>query len=223
LNTKDTSLQKDTTKKPCLPSCSIIASFYKKILIVTIEMTTFGISGKLLLALTTCLVLTVVPIAAFLPATMTTTTMITRSQGFQSSTSRYLFDFLKPQNDPETPKPDEEEEKGGGEATTTTSDDPIEKIFGFFFGAKEDEPMGMKRFGMGEYVPYGAVGKGVMKPNGMNLSGDFGCRFDASGTICSSQFSGSLLFWTRWGPMTSVCQHIQSELMLCVAPSFTFF
>mmetsp|Transcript_25968 Transcript_25968/g.29708 ORF Transcript_25968/g.29708 Transcript_25968/m.29708 type:complete len:319 (+) Transcript_25968:16-972(+) len=27
------------------------------------------------------------------------------------------------------------------------SDDPIEKIFGFFFGKREEEPMGMKRFG----------------------------------------------------------------------------
>ena len=27
------------------------------------------------------------------------------------------------------------------------SDDPVDKIFSVFFGKKEDEPMGMKRFG----------------------------------------------------------------------------
>jgi hypothetical protein len=30
-------------------------------------------------------------------------------------------------------------------------DDPVEKIFSFFFGQKEEEPMGMKRFGRGKY------------------------------------------------------------------------
>ena len=33
------------------------------------------------------------------------------------------------------------------ESDVYTDDDPIEKIFGFFFGKKEEEPMGMKRFG----------------------------------------------------------------------------
>jgi hypothetical protein len=54
-------------------------------------------------------------------------------------TERYFFDFgkKKEQTPPveEVPPPPEEEQ------------DIAEKIFGFFFGAKEEEPMGMKRFG----------------------------------------------------------------------------
>jgi hypothetical protein len=30
------------------------------------------------------------------------------------------------------------------------SDDPVDKIFSFFFGQKEEAPMGMKRFGRGQ-------------------------------------------------------------------------
>lgn len=62
-----------------------------------------------------------------------------------------MFDFLKP-------KEGESDKKS---ATTTAaetsqeetqpdfSDDPVDKIFGFFFGQKEEAPMGMKRFGRG--------------------------------------------------------------------------
>ena len=56
---------------------------------------------------------------------------------------RFMFDFLKPkepENEPEEPAVEEIKEG-------YSSDDPVEKIFGFFFGAKEEEPMGMKRFG----------------------------------------------------------------------------
>ena len=56
---------------------------------------------------------------------------------------RFMFDFLKPkepENEPEEPVVEENKE-------AYSSDDPVEKIFGFFFGAKEEEPMGMKRFG----------------------------------------------------------------------------
>ena len=58
-----------------------------------------------------------------------------RFQAARTTTTRYFFDFLK-----------QEEEK---EPEKVTSDDPVDKIFGFFFGAKEEEPMGMKRFGRG--------------------------------------------------------------------------
>lgn len=61
-----------------------------------------------------------------------------------------LFDNLsggKPEN-----KITEEEKDGDMAAKTTDAghydeDDPIEKIFGFFFGAKEETPYGMARFG----------------------------------------------------------------------------
>jgi hypothetical protein len=52
-----------------------------------------------------------------------------------------MFDFLKPKQEPEEEIPVEQP------ADVDFSDDPIDKIFGFFFGAKEEEPMGMKRFG----------------------------------------------------------------------------
>jgi hypothetical protein len=54
---------------------------------------------------------------------------------------RHLFDFLKPKQEPEEEIPVEQP------TDVDFSDDPIDKIFGFFFGAKEEEPMGMKRFG----------------------------------------------------------------------------
>jgi hypothetical protein len=55
-----------------------------------------------------------------------------------------MFDFLKPK-------------EGGKESGMKSrepeednfSDDPVDKIFGFFFGKKEETPMGMKRFGRG--------------------------------------------------------------------------
>jgi hypothetical protein len=63
----------------------------------------------------------------------------------QSSTILHLFNFGK-EKETEQPKPlpTQEEEAQTG---YIDEDDPIEKIFGFFFGKKEAEPMGMKRFG----------------------------------------------------------------------------
>jgi hypothetical protein len=55
-----------------------------------------------------------------------------------------MFDFLKPK-EPEKP-PEEEPEK---EKAQDFSEDPVDKIFEFFFGQKEEAPMGMKRFGRG--------------------------------------------------------------------------
>jgi hypothetical protein len=76
---------------------------------------------------------------AFLPPTM----MIPRHASSTTTTSRYMFDFLKPK-EPEKP-PEEEPEK----EVQDFSEDPVDKIFGFFFGQKEEAPMGMKRFGRG--------------------------------------------------------------------------
>ena len=77
----------------------------------------------------------------------TSTTRSRISRGYGSTTSRYFFDFLK-QNEPEK-LPEEEPEKVEEQQA---SDDPIDKIFGFFFGQKEDEPMGMKRIGRGAFL-----------------------------------------------------------------------
>ena len=67
-----------------------------------------------------------------------------RFQAARTTTTRYFFDFLKQEEEKEPPKTSEEKEP-----EKVTSDDPVDKIFGFFFGAKEEEPMGMKRFGRG--------------------------------------------------------------------------
>jgi len=69
-------------------------------------------------------------------ATMMTTT----------TTRRNLFDFLKPNEPEDKPASKEEADKG----SQAPSDDPVDKIFSFFFGEKEETPMGMKRFGRGE-------------------------------------------------------------------------
>lgn len=62
-----------------------------------------------------------------------------------ASTARYMFDFFKEKKEQEptssAPQQPEEEEEND------FSDDPIDKIFSVFFGKKEEEPMGMKRFG----------------------------------------------------------------------------
>jgi hypothetical protein len=71
-------------------------------------------------------------------------TMIVQSRS--TTTTRCMFDFLKPK-DPEKAKEEPKEEEA-----VDFSDDPVDKIFGFFFGAKEAEPMGMKRFGRGAWL-----------------------------------------------------------------------
>jgi hypothetical protein len=57
-----------------------------------------------------------------------------------------MFDFLKPK------EPEKSEEEPKENEAVDFSDDPVDKIFGFFFGAKEAEPMGMKRFGRGVFA-----------------------------------------------------------------------
>lgn len=67
-----------------------------------------------------------------------------------TTTSVFMFNFLEP-------KDDESDKKSTAAAETSQevpppadfSDDPVDKIFGFFFGQKEEAPMGMKRFGRG--------------------------------------------------------------------------
>jgi hypothetical protein len=54
-----------------------------------------------------------------------------------------MFDFLKGYKDDKEPKQTEKETI----PPPSDNEDPVEKIFGFFFGQKEEAPMGMKRFG----------------------------------------------------------------------------
>ncbi len=55
-----------------------------------------------------------------------------------------FFNFNKKSEEPAAPESPPKEEEA---AATYTDDDPVEKMFGFFFGAKEEAPMGMARFG----------------------------------------------------------------------------
>ena len=74
-----------------------------------------------------------------------------KSSGNSNANSRlHMFDFLKPKDDKaENEKQAAAAEEEEAPASSYSSDDPVEKIFGFFFGEKEEEPMGMKRFGRG--------------------------------------------------------------------------
>ena len=67
-----------------------------------------------------------------------------------SLSRRHLFDFLN--QDDKGEKTKGESEVADSDSTQPfSSDDPVEKIFSFFFGQKEESPMGMKRFGRGEF------------------------------------------------------------------------
>jgi hypothetical protein len=71
-----------------------------------------------------------------------------------TSTTLLMFDFLKPKEDESVMKNREsedisEQQQQQQQEEGNFSDDPVDKIFGFFFGQKEDAPMGMKRFGRG--------------------------------------------------------------------------
>jgi hypothetical protein len=62
-----------------------------------------------------------------------------------------MFDFLK-NKDQETNNNNDESSSQAAiteeeEEIDDFSDDPVDKIFSFFFGKKEESPMGMKRFG----------------------------------------------------------------------------
>ena len=74
------------------------------------------------------------------------------STSTSTSTVQYMFDFLK-SKDQETNSNNDEESSSQAAITEEEaevddfSDDPVDKIFSFFFGKKEESPMGMKRFG----------------------------------------------------------------------------
>ncbi len=64
-----------------------------------------------------------------------------RTSSSSSTTARFVFNFLDPKKDKN------EDNKSTESSTYIDEDDPVEKIFSFFFGKKEEEPMGLKRFG----------------------------------------------------------------------------
>ncbi len=88
-------------------------------------------------------------VAAFAPMPIDQSISTARST---SITRLGLFDFLK-QDDKEKPQSQKKSNDDDGDDDSTqqfSSDDPVEKIFSFFFGEKEESPMGMKRFGRGK-------------------------------------------------------------------------
>jgi hypothetical protein len=83
--------------------------------------------------------------------------LTTNSQAFQTPQSvrkdtltirnlNNLFKFNKAEPDKNEPEIKEEFQDGAYD-----SDDPVEKIFSFFFGKREESPMGMARFGSGRF------------------------------------------------------------------------
>lgn len=75
----------------------------------------------------------------FLAPTQQTTTTLT---------ARSMFDFFKDDKDQGSSSPQAQQSEEETEAQANDfSDDPVDKIFSVFFGKKEAEPMGMKRFG----------------------------------------------------------------------------
>lgn len=72
--------------------------------------------------------------------------VIPQSQATATSTARYMFDFFKEKKEDDSPSSVPQQSEDEIEANDF-SDDPVDKIFSVFFGKKEDEPMGMKRFG----------------------------------------------------------------------------
>jgi len=70
------------------------------------------------------------------------------TSSFRSTTKQYFFDFGKKKEESkvlEVPTPTDASTTGAGDEYY--EDDIVEKIFGFFFGKKEAEPLGLKRFG----------------------------------------------------------------------------
>jgi len=64
-----------------------------------------------------------------------------------------MFDFLKSEEQESESLPsssnrlDDESPQAEMKTEDGFSDDPVDKIFSFFFGKKEESPMGLKRFG----------------------------------------------------------------------------
>ena len=71
--------------------------------------------------------------------------------GVRPTSSLFLFDFLKQQQQQEDgpEKSNKLESPPAQSNDAEESDDPVDKIFGFFFGKKEEAPLGLKRFGQG--------------------------------------------------------------------------
>jgi hypothetical protein len=74
----------------------------------------------------------------------------TRLSKYPSTTSISMFDFFKGKTG-DSPSPKKESESVET-SVDDFSDDPVDKIFSFFFGQKEESPMGLKRFGRGAYI-----------------------------------------------------------------------
>ena len=64
-----------------------------------------------------------------------------------SSSTLYLGDFFNFNKNEDTAEQQQAAVVAEEEPPKDEDQDPIEKIFGFFFGAKEEKPMGMDRFG----------------------------------------------------------------------------
>ena len=74
--------------------------------------------------------------------------LIPNKQATTISTARYMFDFFKEKKEDDASSSVPQQSEDEIEASSNDfSDDPVDKIFSVFFGKKEDEPMGMKRFG----------------------------------------------------------------------------
>lgn len=84
---------------------------------------------------------------AFAPTTGTVQKPLIQQTTCKRTTGTQLtfFNFNKDSKDEKAE--DVEPEKAKEEQPYTEDDDPVEKMFNFFFGAKEEAPMGMARFG----------------------------------------------------------------------------
>lgn len=77
---------------------------------------------------------------------------IPSKQATTASTAIYMFDFFKDNKEQESSSPSPQQAEEEIETDNNDfSDDPIDKIFSVFFGKKEKEPMGMKRFGIEKF------------------------------------------------------------------------
>lgn len=81
---------------------------------------------------------------AFAPTTSTVQKPLIQQTKRTTGTHLNFFNFGKDSKDEKTEDVQPEEVK---EEQPYSDDDPVEKMFNFFFGAKEEAPMGMARFG----------------------------------------------------------------------------
>jgi hypothetical protein len=89
------------------------------------------------------------------PSTKTVPSNSQSASTLRPSSSLKMFDFFKGNQGEEEEEQKVENRKNVAPASLATATskndaddgDPVEKIFNFFFGEKEESPMGMKRFG----------------------------------------------------------------------------